>query len=197
MNELEFESLTLIKEKDYLSLLDKYSKLYPNHHITDQINVYFDDDKLSLYHINEVLRLRIYKDHRPSKFTYKFDRKNGGGAEEIFQKLAEEEELNLLEKNIIPEGPVKEALKIKGIKSIQFVGKIRTYRFEVFHKEYTIVLDENEYENIVDYNLEIESDSEAKSIEIMKAILKESNIKLEIDRTTKSKRAINAHLNKK
>ena len=76
--------------------------------------------------------------------------------------------MNLLEKNIIPEGPVKEALKIKGIKSIQFVGKIRTYRFEVFHKEYTIVLDKNEYENIVDYNLEIESDSEAKSIEIMK-----------------------------
>lgn len=198
MNELEFEVRTIISEKDYLSLLDKYSKLYPNHHITDQTNIYFDSKALTLFTANEVLRMRIYKDKRPSKFTYKFDRKDGNGAEEIFQKLTIEEELSLISrKNVIPNGPVKEALLIKGIDSIRYVGEIRTYRFEVFNKDYTIVLDKNEYQGIKDYNLEIESDSNQKSEEVLKEILKESNIEYKVDKTTKSKRAITAYLNQK
>lgn len=198
MNKLEFESRTLINEKDYLSLFDKYSKLYPNHQKTNQTNIYFDTKELVLAKEQGVLRLRTYEDHRPSKLTLKISRKDIEADEEIFQKLSIQEELNLLSKCSIPNGIVKESLTKMNIKEneLRIVGELKTNRFEVFEKEYTIVLDKNEYSSIVDYNLEIESSSRELSNKVMMTILKESKIKLQLDVTTKSQRAREAYLKK-
>ena len=129
----------------------------------------------------------------------KFARKDINADEEIFQKLTQEEELNLLTKGIAPIGPVKEALIRKNIRvdKLLIVGELKTYRFEIYEKEYTVVLDKNEYSSITDYNLEIESTSRELSNKVMSGILKELNIKQDLDKTTKSERAIKAYLKAK
>ena len=196
MRELEFEARTIITKEEYEKLFSFYSSEYPSHKITDQKNIYLDTKDQQIEKNGNVLRIRSYKDKRPTKLTYKFKNPSNKCDEEVTQNIDTAIELKILQEGLFPEGPVKSALLASNIKfdKFHFFGEIRTHRFEIFEGKNTIVLDKNEYHGIIDYNLEIESDSMESAEILLKEICASFNIKIEKDPVTKSKRTIARYL---
>lgn len=198
MRDYEFEKRLIISKEKYDVLLMHFSKEYPNHKVTKQINYYFDTLKSEIQLENECLRVRTYHDDRKTKFTYKTHDKVINGDEEIYQILTVKEEMSLLQNGVIPEGQVKEALNKRGyqVTRLKFVGDIHTDRLEIFEKDYIVVLDKNTYSGITDYNIEIESTSIEESEKVLKEICNSYSIEYRNDTSTKSKRAIEAYKKK-
>ena len=201
MKELEFEARQVISKEDYQRIMNFYSiEKFPNHKITSQKNYYFDNDKLEITSTGSVLRLRVFiKPLKKSEFTFKVATSKDKGDEEFTQHLSAEEEINLVEKHILPNGEVIESLKSAKINltKINYVGSIQTERFEVYEKGYTIVIDANKYSGVEDFNIEIESTSKELANKKLSEILNAFNIPFMPGGPSKSSRAIKEYLKRK
>ena len=196
MSELEFEARTIITKEEYEKLLGFYVQEYPSHKNTDQKNIYLDTKDQQIEKLGNVLRIRSYKDKRPTKLTYKFKSPSNKCDEEVTQVIDITTELKLLQGGLLPNGEVKNALAASNISTdkFYFFGEIKTHRFEIFEGKNTIVIDQNEYHGVVDYNLEVESDSRDNAEAILKNICSSFGIKIEREPSTKSQRTIRRYL---
>ena len=186
---MEYEARVLITQEQYCIIKEKYLKEYPNAIKILNENYYFDTPDLYLTDHQMVLRLRKIN-NESSELTLKIQRKEG--CEEINHPLTSLEEKEMLESCHIPNDKILKMLLEEGIdiSRITLITVLKTDRIEIPLDNYLFVIDKNEYRNKVDYNLEVESDSDFHAKSILKSIISEFDIEYKKDYISKSKRAI-------
>ncbi|MCQ2802693.1 MAG: CYTH domain-containing protein [Bacilli bacterium] len=177
----EYEERSMLSKTDYDVLVSDYSKL-----TNDKLsitNIYFDTKDLILTKSGMVLRLR-----------------NSNGQLEITLKIKDkhfDKEINhpisSFSDNILPlNKPILNELKQLNvnISDILEVGKIKTNRIEIKMNESLIVLDQNEFLNTIDYNIEIESSSREKAKLLLQEIANKYKFEITKNYISKSRRVI-------
>lgn len=180
MEHIEYEERVLINESDYRKIIDdiKYgNKSYVASHIE---NIYLDNEDLFIYKNNMMLRIRTTNNDK-QELTLKV-RNPDGSTREINETLSNH--------------PIIDKLLNNEFETYQRITKLVTDRIELFYDDYVFVLDRNEYENIVDYNIEIEANSQQNAAKLMHFYCQKYNLEYSKDYEVKSHRAIKMAIKK-
>ena len=152
----EFESRVMLTSEEYLNIVSRFMKLYPNHHFLQNNNDYLDTKDLFLRNSHITLRVRTINDVR-SELTLKI--KGNNGDVEINDDISFKEKEILLKERVFPEGNVKRYLLSLPIPLSDYENIVSLYnrRLEIQYDDHLLVIDKNEYSGIIEYNLEIET----------------------------------------
>lgn len=167
---LEFEKKILLTEREYCILLNQITS--PDS-VIKQTNYYYDNDTLDMNLKGITCRIR----HKEDKYTLMIKSHKHG------------DDYCSFEKNIAVLDHFDDT-KFENM-GLSLKGKLVTYR-QLFYKDKNIeiVLDKNEYFNVVDYELEIEYPNECEAL-VDNHITKIANI-LGIKQETIFKRMVSA-----
>ena len=193
MSVKELEERVLLNKNQFLELEKFIQENYPNFTMTQQVNRYLDDAALTVRNKVNVLRIRSFPKENKRELTYKIGTPNGDI--ENNQPLTYYWYTQIVRFSRLPEGEVKEKLLADGvnIKSLRTLVELKTIRIEVKLDKYTIVLDENHYNHITDYDLEIESKvSKSHAKEVILEFCDKFGLTYKNDYPVKSRRAFDS-----
>lgn len=150
MKHLEIELKTLLKKDEYNRLKDQFTDVTP----VLQKNYYIDTPDFELREKKVAMRIRTFKDW--AELTLKVPQSVGNM--EYNQKLELKDAENYLCKKELPQGLVLDELAKHGIQSKkwQVLGCLTTLRYEMQTPIGLMALDESQYFDITDYELELE-----------------------------------------
>lgn len=185
----EYEARVMINEEQYLNIRKHYLSNAYQYELIENENYYFDSEDLKLTNSHKVLRIRKINDQ---KFELTLKIQEADGCLEINQSLTSIEKDKLLESFDLKEGKIKDDLLKLGINliEIKYITSLKTERVEVKLDKSLLVIDKNYFRNRIDYNLEVESDTENHAKDQLLSIIKEFNIEYKKDYINKAKRAI-------
>ncbi|HHW39045.1 MAG TPA: CYTH domain-containing protein [Bacillales bacterium] len=180
--EIEIEFKNLLTKNEFELLMKRFN--ITSKEFTSQENYYFDTVSFSLKDKHSALRIRKKQD----KYILTLKQPHEQGLLETHQELTDEQAFTLLnnEGRKMVEGHVKEVIATLGINpnELQYLGALKTDRFEFIDNDNILVLDHSFYLNYEDYELEYEVKDPVTGKEKFLEILKQNNIPL---RTTKHK----------
>ena len=188
---IEIEKRVMLTEEQYLSLL-KYASNYSSRKEMTLVNYYFDDENLSLRNAHHMFRIRV-TNNKDYELTLKV--KGDNGDLEINEPLSNGEIEKLLKKLEIKNKEINEIVSNDTSKEIKYITSLKTERIEIEFGRYLFVLDKNYYSDIIDYDLEIESDNMVDAEEAIKKYCKNFDLQYSSSYKSKSRRAINKALN--
>lgn len=174
----EFEARVMLTEHEYLDIVSYYMKLYPNHHFLKNNNYYLDTSDLSLRQKHITLRIRTINNVK-AELTMKI--KGNNGDEEINDDITLKEMDTIIKEKVFPDGNVKNFLLsfFTPLSSYENIVVLYNRRLEIEFEDYLLVIDKNEYNNITDYNLEIESKVDINSAnKILNDYIRKFNLSL-------------------
>ena len=150
MKHLEIELKTLLKKEDYIKLKEYFSDITP---IT-QNNYYIDTCDYKLRSNKIAMRIRTFEDS--AELTIKIPQAVGNM--EYNQDLSLEEANHCLKECKLPQGMILDELTSRGLSTSGWVvlGYLTTVRYEKQTPIGLMALDQSEYFDIVDYELELE-----------------------------------------
>lgn len=186
---MEYEARAMVSEKQYHEILSLYLKSgYKVNRVINK-NTYFDNDELYLTHHDTVLRKRQFNENLEATLKRKVEK----GNKEIDVRLDDSlidsvDPLLLFNDEII----IKELNgKNVSVGELKVVGKLTTDRYEFeINPNCLLVVDKNDYNHRVDYNVEIEATSKEEAKEVIKSILSNFGATYKKDYVSKSRRAI-------
>ena len=193
MSEKELEERVLISKNQFLEIQSYIQENYPDAISINQNNRYFDDATLTIRNKHNVLRIRSFPNTNKRELTYKIAGLEGDI--EHNQPLTYYWYTQIVRFSRLPNGEVKEKLLEDGvnIKSLRTLVELKTRRIEVKLEKYTIVLDENHYNHITDYDLEIESKvSKSHAKEVILELCDKFGLTYKNDYPVKSRRAFDS-----
>ena len=157
----EFETRIMLTSDEYMAIVSFYMKLYPEHHFLQNTNIYFDSEDLFLRQKHITLRVRTINDIK-SELTAKIKGENGD--QEINDDLSLKDMDLLFNENKFPEGNVKYFLLSLSYPLSAYHPIVTLYnrRLEIQYDDHLLVIDKNFYNDITDYNLEIEVKDDIK-----------------------------------
>ena len=157
MSAKELEERVMIDKKQFLKIEKYILDNYKEAKILHIKNRYLDDANSNIRGNHNVLRIRSFKNNPSREFTYKI--KGDDGDIEYTTILSQYWFYQITRFSRIPEGETKEALLKNGIdiSSLRTLVELFTRRIEVELDDHILVLDSNMYNEIVDFDLEIES----------------------------------------
>ena len=158
----EFESRIMLTENEYFMVVSHFMKSYPNSPFLQITNIYFDTKDLYLKNNHMTLRLRITND---ASYELTLKIKGSNGDDEINDTLTKRGYDLLANNNIFPEGNVRNYLLSLpySLDNFQKITTLHNRRLEIPIDNYLIVLDRNSYSDVIDYNLEVESQDSINS----------------------------------
>ena len=170
MKQLEIELKTLLKKDDYNHLKKQFAHIAPVH----QKNYYIDTPDFQLREKKVAMRIRALSDC--AELTLKVPQTIGNM--EYNQKMTLSEAEHYLEKQILPQGMVLEKLTEIGIESHNWLilGCLETIRYEMETDIGLMALDESQYFDQTDYELELEVTDHEKGKEDFQRFLDENQI---------------------
>lgn len=154
---IEIEAKVLITKEDY----DKLIKIYDSQKLDefDQTNYYIESKNLDLKKLGVGLRIR--KKNNTYVMTLKAPMSEG-----LLEKnasLTVEQYNSFKENGYFPECSIKEFVKMLGFDPdmLKIRAQLKTHRIEILLDEgkHVFSIDKNEYNKIVDYELEMNSNS--------------------------------------
>ena len=150
MKHLEIEMKTLLSEEEYDRLLAQFSKVTP----VTQKNYYLDTPDFYLRHHKIAMRIRTFD--TSAELTIKIPQKVGNM--EYNQDLSLEEANHYLKECKLPQGMIFDELTSRGLSTSGWVvlGCLTTVRYEKQTPIGLMALDQSQYFDIVDYELELE-----------------------------------------
>lgn len=150
MKHLEIEMKTLLNKDEYQRLQEHFSGVTP---IT-QKNYYLDTPDFYLRKHKIAMRIRTFENS--AELTIKIPQKVGNM--EYNQSLSLEEATKCLESGKLPQGMILEELLSRGItpRDWTVLGCLTTIRYEKATPIGLMALDQSQYFDIVDYELELE-----------------------------------------
>lgn len=184
---VEIEIKSKLSKQDYELLL----KAFPNHKPYTQINNYFDTKDREISRRDCGLRIREKNGH--FELTLKIP--NTEGKLEINQQIPNKVAKSMLDNKAFVDGEVKYYLEsFLGINTnlIFNLGKLITDRFDLEYKNGLISIDKSIYNNITEYEIEIEDISEIEAEKHLKEFLSEFGIEYKKSPDTKLKRFLNS-----
>lgn len=178
MKHIEYEERVIISENDYLKIIEDFSS-YPQERLLVE-NIYLDNREQFISKTKKMLRIRNINQSR-QELTLKIGQPDGSNLE-INETL---ENHPLIDQKLNNQfGCYKEVLRLV------------THRVEIKMDDYLLVIDKNEYNNIIDYNIEIEANSQQKAQEIIKKYCEKYNLTYKENCPTKSQRAFDSYYKK-
>ena len=181
---MEYEARSMLSKSQYEDLVSFLSDK-PHQDILNK-NIYLDTPEIFLLQHHLMLRIRIINQNQ-KELTLKI--KESTGDLEINEPFIEEKYNGLKEGKILDE-LVKRDIDIN---RINVVGELVTERKEYPFDGYLVVLDKNIYNDIIDYNIEVESISKIEAINHLNEIGKKFNISYQKDYISKSRRVVLKH----
>ena len=161
MKHLEIELKTLLKKDEYNRLKDQFTDITP----VLQKNYYIDTPDFELREKKVAMRIRTFEDW--AELTLK-----------VPQKLQLKDAENYLSKKELPQGLVLDELAKHGIKTSewQVLGCLTTLRYEMQTAIGLMALDESQYFDITDYELELEVENHEQGKQDFQQFLEENQI---------------------
>ena len=155
----EFESRIMLTFDEYMNVVSFYMKLYPEQQFLQNTNIYFDSDDLFLRKNHITLRIRTINDVK-CELTAKIKGENGD--QEINDDLSFKEMDTLINQGQFPEGNVKKFLLSLSypLSSYKQIVTLYNRRLEIKYDDHLLVIDKNIYNDITDYNLEVEAEKD-------------------------------------
>ena len=152
----EYETRIMLTESEYFEIVSHFMRLHPNKHFLKNTNTYFDTEDLYLRKNHITFRLRTINDIK-SELTIKIKGKNGD--DEISDSLNTQEAQLVLKSRVFPDGDVKNFLLTLPytFDAYKEITTLYNVRLEIEEKDHLLVIDKNAYNDIIDYNLEIET----------------------------------------
>lgn len=190
----EYESRVMVSEEQYHQILSHYSKSHSKKEYSVNVNKYFDYDDLYLTLHNIVLRARSI-DENNYELTLKI--KGEKSDLELNHILNKEQYEEMKKKVTIPESPLLDKLNELNIDidRLKMIVGLKTERLEIQYKNHLLVIDKNYFNNIVDYNVEVESyDRNTAKRYLLKHVLP-FGVEYKNGYIPKSRRAINSAKN--
>lgn len=189
--EKEFESRYFLDKEKYFEIASDIFRHHPDMKMISQKNQYFDTDDLLLRENHITIRIRVIP-HRAAVLTLKTRNEDGKGDIEISQTLSYFQHHALLHNSHFPKGIV--ALKLKSLgfalTDIKYQCTLHTKRMQIDKENYNFCIDENHYNDITDYNIEVEADTLENAEKIMKELSKRYSFKIDKKCPGKSTRAL-------
>jgi|LAHS01.1.fsa_nt_gb uncharacterized protein YjbK len=184
-NNIEIEAKVLLSRKDY-EKIKNHLDFIPN--VKVQSNYYLDSDDRVLKKYGLIVRLRTREGS--AKLTMKAPLAEG--LLEKNQTLTMEEANDMVKTNLLPKGDIADFLEVLHIDpaSLKIQAELITERREGQYDGNDINISKNSYGNTIDYEIECDSDSKAKSEDTLKAICSKFGIVFEINPISKEERAI-------
>lgn len=169
--EIEIEFKNLLSKSEFEVLLQ--SLPFPEKGKT-QINYYFETEDFQLRKNHAALRIR----EKEGKYRLTLKEPHPNGLLETHDELTKEEALEWLQNKPIAKPETLKQLENLGIQidAIKYFGSLATIRREYEQEGLIFVLDKSQYNNIVDYELEIESTDKESGLKAIEDILKQFNI---------------------
>ena len=152
----EFESRIMLTESEYFEIVSHFMRLHPNKHFLKNTNIYLDTDDLYLRKNHITFRIRIINDVN-CELTIKIKESNGD--DEINDTINLKEANMILSEFYFPSGNVKSYLLTLpySLDSYKEIARLNNLRLEIEEEDHLLVIDKNFYNDITDYNLEIEA----------------------------------------
>ncbi len=176
MKIIEYEERVLIGQSDYEKVIEDMK--LSNKPLTrfSIENIYLDNEEKLIRKNKWMLRVRTINNAR-KELTLKIKNPDNS-AVEINETLDHHPEIDKYLNN--------------NFNSFKEITRLTTERIEVTFDDYLLVIDKNSYSSIVDYDIEIESDSQEKSKIIIRFYCKKYGLTYDPDYKTKSFRAFQA-----
>ena len=186
-NNIEIEAKVLVSKEDYEKLLQAFPV---EKQTVVQTNYYLDSNDRILKKYGMILRIR----HVGNNYTLTMKAPLAEGLLEKNQRLTDAEFNSLFHDNIFPKGEVFDFLDVLHIKprDLHILAHLTTERKETEFKDTIVDISKNTYSGRVDYELECDSDSAAKSERTLKEICVKFAIPFILNTLSKETRAINA-----
>ncbi|MBP2623254.1 CYTH domain-containing protein [Streptococcus oricebi] len=170
MNHLEIEFKTGLTQQEFQSLLAYFGNLPA----LEQTNYYIDSSDFLLASKRLALRIRTFR--QAGELTLKIPQKVG--SMEYNQELTSGQVQELLTSFSLPSGTIRDLLLERQIPLDQLgiLGHLKTWRREKADKIGLLALDQNEYFDIRDYELEVEVTDASKGKEDFLKFLQDQGI---------------------
>jgi len=151
----EFETRIMLTENEYFEIVSQYMRLHPNKQFLKNINIYLDTNDLFLRKNHITFRIRVINDVR-CELTIKI--KGSNGDKEINEDISLKEVDMILNGNYFPDGDIKNYLNSLpySFDAYKEITRLNNVRLEIEEDDHLLVIDKNIYNDIVDYNLEVE-----------------------------------------
>lgn len=176
INNLEIEYKILVTQEQF----EKLSSLYPNKTFVKQVNTYYDTD--DFYLRNRKCSLRIREKNHSFMITLKVPETNGHHEFECFvHENSPEAILN---------SQIKDILNQFNISSVHKIGSCTTHRAMIKTDKAELCFDINEYNHIIDYEIEYEQTCDHDGIKEFNKILSQIDLKYEKNCSSKIKRTL-------
>lgn len=183
---IEIEAKALITRDEYFKVVEHF-KADKLKKIT-QTNFYIDTDEMELRKIRVGLRIRQSDD-----FILTLKAPLAEGLLEQNENITWKQYEDFKETGTFPEGKVKEFLKMLRINpdTLKILTQLTTERIYIpdVYEDGTFSIDKNTYNDIVDYELELEGNSLNKCKEKLKSICNECQIEFKDNIQSKHNRA--------
>lgn len=186
---MEYEARVMVDENQYLKIRDFYLSRHPNYHQLVNKNIYLDTDDLYIVHHEMVLRIRVI-DEKEKELTLKI--KGEKGDKEVTTSLDDKQYQSLLKGEVSFPCNVADELINKGLdlSKIKVITTLITERIEFIYDEYLLVIDKNYYNDIIDFDIEVESSSREKALDYLKKAIEPFGVKYKEGYKSKSRRAM-------
>ena len=152
----EYETRIMLTESEYFEIVSHYMRLHPNKQFLKNTNIYFDTEDLFLRKNHITFRIRIINDVK-SEITIKI--KGANGDDEINDSLTGKDVELFLKERSLPEGDVRNFLLSLPytFDAYKEITTLYNVRLEIEEDDHLLIIDKNIYNDITDYNLEIET----------------------------------------
>lgn len=185
---IEIEAKALIKEEDYNKLIKEFEN--ENAFFFDQTNYYVETKNFDLKKLGVGLRVRSIND----KFVLTLKAPMSEGLLEKEENISEDQFIMFEKKNIFPECSLKDFIIMLGfdIKKLKIMAKLRTHRtqLELDEGKHILCIDRNDYNNLVDFELELEGNSLGKAKTRLEQFCIEHEIEYKDNPRSKQTRAL-------
>ena len=185
-NAIEIEAKALVKKDEYERLVKRFAS-YPSF---EQTNHYIDSEDFLLR--KEGLGLRIREKNERIEMTLKAPLSQG-----LLEKtatLSKEEFKAFREDFIFPENDLKRFLTMLDIdvSKLRVLASLTTKRVDVPYFGGKLSLDANRYNNLTDYEIELEYNNEEDAERLLKELLNSENIEFVLNHRGKAIRALDS-----
>ena len=174
MEHIEYEERVLIKEADYLKILEDIKRDNVPFISSYIENIYLDSDDHFIKENKMAFRIRTIN-HKEQELTLKRKNKDNSCVE-----------IN----ETLDKHPLIDKALNNRFSEFHEIARLATERVEVQYDDYLLVVDKNYYHGIIDFDIEIEANSQQKALEIIKNYCKKYDLTYKPDYKSKSHRAI-------
>ena len=185
--QIEFEERVMLSESQYKAIISDVKKTFRNTKFIFIKNRYFDTPNMDLWNKHQILRLRSDR-YGNRVLTYKC--KGDSGDTELSESLTFLWQRQILSNSTFRDGEITASLRQNGVipNTLKHIGTLFTKRMEIRIDNYLLVIDGNTFNNIIDYDLEIEADSKEEAKRIIDMYCKKYNLTYSNDYKSKSTR---------